>query len=116
FFFLRRLLPLEVDLPAVPRPAHLRRFIAHQARAAHDVVDGQSEAVRGLRLQEKERQSEGGDEFTHSAKRIAQARPQSRCPAAIMNLGPSPCRESWLQFFFFFSSLRSPLMPRPPRK
>ena len=48
-FLLRRLLPLEVDLPAVAGPADLRRLVPDQAGSAHDVVHGQGEFRRRQR-------------------------------------------------------------------
>jgi molybdopterin-binding protein len=61
------LLPLKVDVLAVVGPARLRRLEPHQRRAAHDVVDGQGELPRSLRLRQKKRQAEWKYEFSVQA-------------------------------------------------
>ncbi len=72
-FLLGVLLPLEVNLLAVSRPADLGRLVADQLRALHDVVDRQGKSLGGLGLEEEQGQPEGQEKFAHNLVMIARA-------------------------------------------
>ncbi len=66
------LLPLEEDTLAVVRPADLRGLVAHQRRAAHDVVDRERELLRRPGLENEQRQPERDEGFASQDSIISQ--------------------------------------------